>query len=233
MPFSSVVTVPSCLPSGSWIRRTTPLMPFSPSSCLPLPFSSNQTRSPTLTVPSGSTGVSSSDSTKPKSRVRSLSPSLVRPSVVDSHVEESLSRPPSPSRVGDRPFSASLEAFWSISTVYFSPSFRTGKSSKRYLPFSSVVTVPSSLPSGSWIRRTTPLMSFSPSSCLPLAFSSNQTRSPTETVGLTKPKSKVMSSAPSSVSSEDWAESVEESPSRPPTPSFVGAKPSSAAPDFS
>ena len=78
------------------------------------------------------------------------------------------------------------------------------------LPNTSVTAVPSALV----IERVTPEIPDSPKSCTPSRSVSTHTKLPTLTFGNTKPKSRVMSLAPSTVRFADVAFPVDESTAR-------------------
>ena len=104
----------------------------------------------------------------------------------------------------------------------------TGKLANTYAPLASVVVLVTTLPDTSLavdpsalvIVRVTPGIPSSPESCTPSRLVSAQTKLPTLTFGDTKPKSSVVSLAPSVVKFVDVALPVDES--------FVGSLPANA-----
>ena len=105
----------------------------------------------------------------------------------------------------------------------------TGRLANTYAPFESVVvvvtdapkTLVTAVPSALVIDMVTPAIPCSPASCSPSPSVSYQTKSPTLTLGSTKPKSRVLSLEPSTVRLEDVALPVEESVDDVPCPAWV------------
>ena len=174
----------TAVPSAFVIDNVTPAMPRSPSSCTPSRSRSNHTKSPTETI----------GEKKPKSSVMSDAPGVSNSVDVAEPVDESVDDVPEPETVGIIPTGGvTLTVYWP-----------TGRFSNRYFPFASVVVVVTgfpntsvtAVPSAFVIDNVTPPMPFSPSSWTPSRSKSNHTKSPTETIGATKPKSSVASDAP-------------------------------------
>ena len=98
----------------------------------------------------------------------------------------------------------------------------TGKSANVYAPLASVVvvvtavpnTLVTGLPSALVTDNVTPAIPGSPASWMPSRSVSAHTKLPTETLGKMKPKSRVMSLAPSTVRFVDVALPVDESTAR-------------------
>ena len=94
-----------------------------------------------------------------------------------------------------------------------------GRFSNTYAPLASVVVVATALPntlvtglpSAFVIDNVTPAIPSSPASCTPSRSVSYQTKLPTDTLGKTKPKSRVVSLAPLIVRFVDVALPVDES----------------------
>ena len=105
----------------------------------------------------------------------------------------------------------------------------TGKFANTYAPLELVVVVVTALPNTSVtaepsafvIVNVTPAMPSSPESCTPSRFVSAHTKFPTDTFGNTKPKSSVVSLAPSVVKLEDVTEPLLESVDEVPWPDSV------------
>ena len=116
----------------------------------------------------------------------------------------------------------------------------TGKFANRYSPLELVVVVVTALPNTSVTEEpsafvmvnVTPARPGSPESLMPFRFVSDHTTLPTDTFGDTKPKSSVMSLAPSVVKFEDVASPVDESTARSlPANATVGTYPAGSATD--